>query len=368
MPLLPDTTNDLLFSCLDPHDIIRYSRTCREAYHQVEGYWRRALDIENLLSSFFTPLETQYFRVVQALTGTLISGSMALQLLNRKRYPESDLDLYVEHRYSSFLGSFLEAIGYEFKPTRGQPNCLEAAIKQAEKIAPVALYDEEPGIGFAGVFNMARGDRKIQLITATESPLHIVLSFHSTVVMNVISYSHVYSLYPRATFQRSLSLITYRYKDFLQEVARQKYVDRGWKMINSDGSEWEIYRSERTARYSSSGSTPYRRQLEIFQVDRLRRLGDSFCWSSKLPMLHYPTKNDCSDEPGYIWLMLRRYDVPTPLVMEELRTGKQALESHTWVLSLQDDDHRTYQAMLHVLSNSKLREWSCSRRQSLGRD
>ncbi|KAG7088808.1 hypothetical protein E1B28_012768 [Marasmius oreades] len=370
MPLLPDTNNDLLFSCLNPHDIIRYSRTCREAYRQVEGYWRRALNIENLLSPYFTPAETQCFRVVQALTGTLISGSTALQLLSRKRYPESDLDLYVERRYGSFLGSFLEAIGYKFEPAQGQSVCLEEAIERAEflrNLPPYTSYSSPytsysspytspyDNDGFAGVFNMTRGDRTIQLIATTHSPLDKIFKFHSTVVMNVISYSHVYSLYPRATFQESLSLITYEKDDSKRVVARQKYVDRGWKMLNSDGSEWRPYNFTGTSYSYSSKSTPYCRQLEIFQVDRLRRLGDSFCWSSKLPILRYPTQNDCSDEPGYIWLMSRRYDVPTPLVMEELWTGKQALESNTWVLSLQDGGHRIHQVMYDVLDDSELR-------------
>ncbi|KAG7088803.1 hypothetical protein E1B28_012764 [Marasmius oreades] len=313
--------------------------------------------------------------------------SLQLKLLSRKRYPDSDLDLYVEHRYGSCLGSFLEEIGYNFKPTQGQPKRLAAAINKADGMETKALYDDElAGNGFGGVFNMARGGRTIQVITAAESPLDIILNFHSTVVMNVISYSHVYSLYPRATFQESLSLITYCNDGSEREVARQKYVDRGWKMLNFDGSEWNFDRSMEIASYSSSSYQGLTEEyIDAFQVNSLRHLGDSYCWSFKLPIPDYPTENNCSTTQGYRWLMSRRYDLPTPLVMEELLTGKQALESNTWVLSLQDydeeadDDRRIlsnsiqtrrvardryrpdpiYRMLYDVLSNSQLRFTYC---------
>lgn len=50
-------------------------------------------------------------------------------------------------------------------------------------------------------------------------------------VLNVISYSHAYSLYPRATFDKriALSLIPSRMVD--QSVLR-KYSDRGWKFVD----------------------------------------------------------------------------------------------------------------------------------------
>ncbi|KAG7088807.1 hypothetical protein E1B28_012767 [Marasmius oreades] len=301
---------------------------------------------------------------------------MALQLLSRKRYPESVLDLYVEHRYSSFLGSFLEAIGYKFKPTQVQPKRLNAALQHIEGLR--AFVGDVPGIGVSGAFNlnMARGDRKIQLITADDSSLDIILKFHSTVVMNVISYSHIYSLYPRGTFQESLSLINHWNDDSEQQVARQKYVDRGWKMLDSDGSEWKLNSFMVGFASFSSYSESYHGLTEehigIFQVNKLRRLGDSYCWTFKLPTLVYPTENDPSTEQGYRWLMSRRYDLPTPLVMEELLTGKQALESNTWVLSLQeyemeDEDGEMFSTGVETyrmrfyndLSNSQLRFTYC---------
>ncbi|KAF9265255.1 hypothetical protein L218DRAFT_861115, partial [Marasmius fiardii PR-910] len=377
----PATTNDFIFSCLDPHDIIYYSQTCREAYRQVQSYWRRAMRIEDLLSSYFTRSETCQFRVIQSLTGALISGSTALQLLNRERYPDSDLDIYVEHRYGSFIGSFLEVIGYKFKPTQEQPKDLEVAIKKvAREMRKQRGYQGySQGRGFAGVFNLVRGGRNIQLITAAESPLDIILNFHSTVVMNVVSYSYVYSLYPRATFREALSLRTYCNEGAERELARQKYVNRGWKMLNSDGSEWKLNRS------SLSGNAT---RCSSRWIDKLRRLGDSFCWVFKLPIPDFPTEQGSSDDPVHRWLMSRRCDLPTPLVMEELRSGKQALEGNSWVLSRQDydeeddDDRRilsgsvqtrlttrnghrafqkydTYRMLYDVLGNTQLRHTYC---------
>ena len=75
---------------------------------------RRAFSIDKLLSPYFTPTEVTQFRELQSQTGTLISGSTALQLFDRVTYSESDLDLYVEHRFSRALAEWLLEIGYTY--------------------------------------------------------------------------------------------------------------------------------------------------------------------------------------------------------------------------------------------------------------
>ncbi|KAG7098196.1 hypothetical protein E1B28_000164 [Marasmius oreades] len=247
MPLLPETATSGLLSCLSSGDIRVYGRTCKDARGQVDAYWKRALNISRLLLPFFTDHKARDFRIIQAATGALISGSTALQFFARTRYPDSDLDVYVEHRFALELLSFLEAIGYTFVSTEQPPNKhlpdLRVIVERAASIMAghiVAGYT--PGTGIAGVYNMRKADKVIQVITATESPMDIILNFHSTVVMNAISYSHAYSLYPSATFNHSLSLVSYCGESVGRnegaEIARKKYISRGWKMVEHDGSPW----------------------------------------------------------------------------------------------------------------------------------
>ncbi|KAG2078133.1 hypothetical protein BDR04DRAFT_935918, partial [Suillus decipiens] len=56
------------------------------------------------------------FRFLQARTGLVISSSNALQFLDRRFYPESDLDLYAHpgHVYEAL--EWLVSVGYKFQP------------------------------------------------------------------------------------------------------------------------------------------------------------------------------------------------------------------------------------------------------------
>ncbi|KAK1227342.1 hypothetical protein PQX77_009664 [Marasmius sp. AFHP31] len=299
MPLPPDATSNRLFSCLDPQDINSYSRTCRDAYRQVELYWNRALCIYRLLSRFFTEDEAKQFRGVQASTGTLISGSMALQFFNRVTYLGSDLDLYVERRYCEPVASFLTRIGYKYEPRGTQDPLLTTEIfGMADSSRDIdAAYDDvlqnQCERGFAGVLNMTRGQWKVQLIAAKRSPMEIILNFHSTVVMNVISHSRAYSLYPEATFRKSLSLICYQCDGAKSTVPIQKYIRRGWRMINYDGIEYVPSTSALQPGEALPGD-----HEKIFRHAQMRHLGDAYCWTYKLPdvpvtippkTLHLPT-------------------------------------------------------------------------------
>jgi hypothetical protein len=138
------------------------------------------------LEPYFTPSETNQFRIIQAFTGLLVSGSAAFQLFIRRsrcdpRVSTSDLDLYMEHRYGLIVGKFLVWCQYEFVARLDQFRDFAMAVTEVEgKIRGYADRNYSDGRGFAGVYNFVKGGMKIQLITARNSALDIVLNFHSS--------------------------------------------------------------------------------------------------------------------------------------------------------------------------------------------
>jgi len=113
----PATTDDILLDNLSYKEVFRYSKTCKVAHQKVASYIRRKHKLETVLGKYFTTDQILDFRHLQAMTGMIISGSTALQFFERVLYPESDLDLYVEHRYMQPIALWLASIGYIYIPT-----------------------------------------------------------------------------------------------------------------------------------------------------------------------------------------------------------------------------------------------------------
>lgn len=204
---------DPIFSFSSPKDIIQLSKTCRLARTAIADYIRRAFNINKHLSRYFdNPVD---FRSLQARTGTLISGSNALQFFDRSFYPDSDLDLYVPNMWAEEVGIWMSQHGYVFKPLPAQlPDFFDALriTYEPEILTPLTTQIVAPRDniewyrmrGVASVFNFVRpyddvhpverneiegdeGDEerpfhglKIQIITATATPLEIILNFHSS--------------------------------------------------------------------------------------------------------------------------------------------------------------------------------------------
>jgi hypothetical protein len=187
----PATTDDLLCDRLSAADLYRYARTCRTAHCVVQSYIKRAFQVHTLLERYFTPAEALQFRELQAQVGMFISGSTALQFLDRALYPETGLDLYVERRLRRAVALWLIAIGYTYVvPAEFMQNNVSSmgeifTDSQQQDRAHVYLTSEEADCGkapdcpFVFDFEKQNPDRKIQLITTLGSPLTRVLRFHS---------------------------------------------------------------------------------------------------------------------------------------------------------------------------------------------
>jgi hypothetical protein len=152
----------------------------------VSSYFRRAFNINNLLEPYFSdqskPDLIDQFRLMQARTGTIISGSSALQFFARTSYPDSDLDLYTALHGAAEVADFITKADYTYVPREHQElewmaELREAARRTREETSP-SEYDWDGGM--ATLLDFTKGAEKIQLIVARESAVERVLKFHSS--------------------------------------------------------------------------------------------------------------------------------------------------------------------------------------------
>ncbi|KAI0782597.1 hypothetical protein C8Q75DRAFT_504164 [Abortiporus biennis] len=239
---------DTIFWCLSPANLARVSSICRNANIAVKDYLSRVCNINKLLARYFP--DPRAFRSLQATTNTLIAGSTALQFFDRSVYPESDLDLYVPLYFAKYVGTWLINNGYTFTPNMIQEGDFNVA---AETDRMTESYGSIRGVATvftfvkAGAAESTESQVKIQLIVALRSPFEVILWFHSTCVMNVITFSKAYCLYPRATLEARRALVCRRL-NMAGQTAIKKYEDRGWDMTfisEVNDPEWLFYQGPR---------------------------------------------------------------------------------------------------------------------------
>ncbi|KAL6307092.1 hypothetical protein BKA93DRAFT_894058 [Sparassis latifolia] len=226
-----DLVCDVIFSCCNPISLLRVALTCRQARAAISSYMHYAFNINRHLMRFFP--DPCAFRSLQARTGTIISGSMALQFFDRSFYPSSDLDLYTHMCHRREVGEWLIKSGYKFAPTRRQQPTFEQSIDDLGLRASNAYG--LPGVCCIFDFTKriaGRQELKVQLIVAHHNPIEVILGFHSTCVMNAISFEKAYCLFPRATLEERHSLISSTQAGASRWRAQgiAKYRKRGWRM------------------------------------------------------------------------------------------------------------------------------------------
>jgi hypothetical protein len=175
-----------ILPCTSPATFICFSKTCRTARILVTDWSRRVFDINNHLARFFS--DPRAFRALQASTGTLISGSNALQFLDRTIYEDSDLDLYMSSGVELAVGRYLQGDNYTFVTRNSQNTDFEEWVEDVQWSDDEAedYWGNTSSSVSLRVYNFVRssGDklfhRKIQLVVSERSPLETVLQFHSS--------------------------------------------------------------------------------------------------------------------------------------------------------------------------------------------
>ncbi|KAK7020667.1 hypothetical protein VNI00_017657 [Paramarasmius palmivorus] len=275
---LPDTAQSPIFDELPAKDLARVRATSRAIRGQLNMYDKSTFGIEKLYGHFFpTESEQTTFRKKQAQTEALVSGSTLVKVLSRENFVPSDLDVFLNHANVMSLGQCIKELGYEFDPL---PTVIEGnrtksvqqmAVFEEAVVVELATWkpntgdiaDRYEGSAIAGVFNFKKGEQKrIQLVATRSDPIEAILGFHSTLVMNIATATHLIALYPATSFIDKQAIYL---KDFSSSVIKavKKYEQRGWETVDMISAEEALHaKSERS-----------------FKV---RWVGDSHSWITKL--------------------------------------------------------------------------------------
>lgn len=189
---------DSIFASLSPANAVRFQRVARvtrDIMHFVNG---SSYSIYKHLRRFFVdPLD---FRSLQARTGTIISGSNALQFLDRTCYPGSDMDLYTHPGHTKAVGKWLIKEGYIYEPqTEDDPldffdvdfDSWTPWITSPDSDDPASMdgmdFDYSlPGI--RGIYHFVKyyngEQREIQIMATVNTPIQCILAFHSSTCSN----------------------------------------------------------------------------------------------------------------------------------------------------------------------------------------
>lgn len=192
-----DSIYDSIFDNLSPGNIFRVGRTSSFSRQAVRDYKSRAWDINKHLRRYFT--DPIGFRALQAQTSAIISGSSAVQFLDRDFYPASDLDLYVDIKNAAAVCAWIEehgGKGYSFIPTATQRESGRNTPKEilnnfienmaANDNTEPFYWSEYERNALKSVLNFwsqaNAGSRRvnIQVIVSNASPMASILGFHSS--------------------------------------------------------------------------------------------------------------------------------------------------------------------------------------------
>ena len=148
-------------------------------------------------------------RNTMAQSGAIISGSAALAMLQPQMQEPGNIDFYV--------------------PPRGLAQLLKVVLAHGYELATPTLGEREypPGVVLKLVHPVSAA--RVDILVPAKDVVEEVTEFHSTVVMNYVTYYSVVSLYPSWTMARMGAIIK---KGAEESGCIQKYRDCGYTMVN----------------------------------------------------------------------------------------------------------------------------------------
>ncbi|KAL1658212.1 hypothetical protein GGF50DRAFT_121084 [Schizophyllum commune] len=198
---IPAAAETQLFSCLDTSDLARYSAVSSHTRESVSKYADLAFNFVRWMQGFMGPANAHLLHLLLRDTGAMISGPMAFRFFTREPVHDCCLDIYVDRYNASKIFEFFNASGYTFVPKQDQMRPVRDALAIANRDDIVMEDWEHNDKPVLGIFTFVRDENKlVNVVVATHSPFHAVISADSTNLMNFVTHCGAYSLYPRGTF------------------------------------------------------------------------------------------------------------------------------------------------------------------------
>ena len=138
----------------------------------------KSFDFKDYRRSQVTWISSLKLRTSWLPSGMIISGSVALEFCDCTEYDNSNLDLYVDHRFRRPVAVWLQGIGYKFL---AHPTLVSEMLEIAIEHTPDTIHDGTYLRGtFVLNFIMSKHHSRVQLITTSASPLEMVLRSNSS--------------------------------------------------------------------------------------------------------------------------------------------------------------------------------------------
>ena len=244
-------------------DIVALTRTCRQFANLYQLLLPVQWNVDRRLRRFVR--NPAGLRSQMGQSDALISGSFAVQFFERATWLSADLDMFVtQGLHFELLKNYIVNVeGYQFLrskvPTEyGTFDLIEVFDAWLYSIGLATDFCNCQVLTFVRSLPEAPDTvTQIQIVVTNDIPIQPILrNFHSTAVVNVISWNKAFALFPLTTFFQHKSFMLRKLDDFYKSVV-QKYTERGWKTLELMWPE------------DKKDNHPIR---------RYRRVGDRFSW------------------------------------------------------------------------------------------
>ena len=182
-----------------------------------------------------------------SMTGAIISGSFALQFFERVNWKDSDLDVFVEYTEKAnaiisggftALCHYVETVeGYKYKSDSTGSDAYENT-KDLEEVFKAPIKSESHPNKIK-IRTYMKDGKKIQIIGTKRLPAQaIIRDFYATMVVNIITGTSSYGVYPRPTFIEHKGYMLLQLDEYRRKLLK-KYARRGWAVKEVMGAEDE---------------------------------------------------------------------------------------------------------------------------------
>ncbi|KAK7037371.1 hypothetical protein VNI00_011121 [Paramarasmius palmivorus] len=271
---MPHTIQSPIFDNLPIQDLIKFRTLSKHAFMDVQEYYKRTMGPSALYGKAFpNEQECIAFRAVLREAGAIVSSFALVYILSRRPPRPAIIYVYLPSNYVSKLGGFLSQKSFNYEPLPAKVVDKQVLPAQAENFQAAVEIEhrrQRPNTGhmhelcddstISGVFCFTKKDQSIYVVGTRTEPFEVILSFHSTLFMNIATADQFVSLYPKTSFVDQQALIL---KDLspLTRSAIETFESDGWSTFNMSSAIRSLDPGDELSH-------------------RTRWVGDDHCWTT----------------------------------------------------------------------------------------